>query len=156
MKKITIISLFLILPLKANIIPSISLPDKLSESKYSVRMLRIDARIDYRVETPECKNVKFNDYFFLNENIKDLNDKNHVYDPEFYPITLWSCSYSRGVYDVGEYGSHIQHIVFDKNQNIWVIDDDATKTNNKFKPSILYNISSVNTQGFLIIDENIS
>lgn len=75
MKKITIISLFLILPLKANIIPSISLPDKLSESKYSVRMLRIDARIDYRVETPECKNVKFNDYFFLNENIKDLNDK---------------------------------------------------------------------------------
>ncbi|EEI4437005.1 hypothetical protein GZ612_004711, partial [Salmonella enterica subsp. enterica serovar Worthington] len=55
MKKITIISLFLILPLKANIIPSISLPDKLSESKYSVRMLRIDARIDYRVETPECK-----------------------------------------------------------------------------------------------------
>lgn len=33
MKKITIISLFLILPLKANIIPSISLPDKLSESK---------------------------------------------------------------------------------------------------------------------------
>lgn len=132
MKKITIISLFLILPLKANIIPSISLPDKLSESKYSVRMLRIDARIDYRVETPECKNVKFNDYFFLNENIKDLNDKNHVYDPEFYPITLWSCSYSREVYDVGEYGSHIQHIVFDKNKNIWVIDDDATKTNNKF------------------------
>lgn len=156
MKKITIISLFLILPLKANIIPSISLPDKLSESKYSVRMLRIDARIDYRVETPECKNVKFNVYFFLNENIKDLNDKNHVYDPEFYPITLWSCSYSREVYDVGEYGSHIQHIVFDKNKNIWVIDDDATKTNNKFKPSVLYNISSVNTQGFLIIDENIS
>ncbi|MGM1100721.1 DUF943 family protein [Salmonella enterica subsp. enterica serovar Paratyphi A] len=156
MKKITIISLFLILPLKANIIPSISLPDKLSESKYSVRMLRIDARIDYRVETPECKNVKFNDYFFLNENIKDLNDKNHVYDPEFYPITLWSCSYSREVYDVGEYGSHIQHIVFDKNKNIWVIDDDATKTNNEFKPSFLYNISSVNAQGFLIIDENIS
>ncbi|EEQ0429580.1 hypothetical protein HCU92_004505, partial [Salmonella enterica subsp. enterica serovar Kentucky] len=95
-------------------------------------------------------------YFFLNENIKDLNDKNHVYDPEFYPITLWSCSYSREVYDVGEYGSHIQHIVFDKNKKIWVIDDDATKTNNEFKPSVLYNISSVNAQGFLIIDENIS
>lgn len=37
-----------------------------------------------------------------------------------------------------------------------MIDDDATKTNNKFKPSVLYNISSVNAQGFLIIDENIS
>lgn len=155
MKKIIIISLFFILFLKVNIILFILLLDKLSELKYFVRMFCIDVRIDYCVEIFECKNVKFNDYFFLNENIKDFNDKNYVYDFEFYLIILWSCLYSREVYDVGEYGLYIQYIVFDKNKNIWVIDDDVIKINNEFKLLFLYNISLVNVQGFLIIDENI-
>jgi len=48
----------------ASITPEVVLPANFDASKFTVRTIKDNTFIQYRQETDECNNVKFNDYFF--------------------------------------------------------------------------------------------
>lgn len=157
MKKIILTSLALSFAVKADVIPPYSYP----ESIYSVKplVLNLDMAVPYVRQSQDCDKVNFNEYFFLSKRKPDDGM------PKDFPIADWQCVYLDGAQesygldydpDVADEKPANESVVYDEKNDIWKIKKRKRQYYKDAVPLTLYNITSPNAKGYMVIDENIN
>lgn len=157
MKKIIITSLALSFAAKADVIPPYSYP----ESIYSVKpvVFNLDMAVPYVRQSQDCDKVNFNEYFFLSKRKADDGM------PKNFPITDWQCVYLDGAQesygldydpDVADEKPANESVVYDEKNDIWKVKKRKHQYYKNAVPLTLYNITSPNAKGYMVIDENVN
>ncbi|WP_262484690.1 hypothetical protein [Citrobacter braakii] len=106
-------------------------------------------------QTEDCSSIKFDDYYFL-----DATDDEYLNNLS--PISDWQCVYRRDAYDTG-YDPDVadekpanESVVYDEKNDIWKVKKRKRQYYKDAVPLTLYNITSPNAKGYMVIDENVN
>ncbi|MFZ4169082.1 hypothetical protein ACEV60_10480 [Enterobacter ludwigii] len=157
MRKIILMSLALSFAAKGDVIPSYIYPKNINKVKPAV--FSLDMATPYVRQSQDCDKVIFNEYYFLSKiNADDGMPKN-------FPITDWQCVYldgEKGSYgldydpDVADEKPANEVVVYDEKNDVWKIKKRKHQYYKDAVPLTLYNITSPNSKGYMVIDENIN
>ena len=143
----------------AEISPFFNFPTAISENIHPVHReitSLTDASITWQTES--CSAIKFDDYYFH-------GTPDDVYLNKLSPITDWQCllmdgdleSYGLGYNpDVADEKPANEIVVYDEKDNIWKVKKRKHQYHENAVPLALYNITSPNAKGYMVIDENVN
>ena len=143
----------------AGIIPSVDFSRLVPETKNPVHR-EITNLTDTSItwQTEDCSSIKFDDYYFLKA-------KDDEYLNKLSPITDWQCVYLDGAQesygldydpDVADEKPANEAVVYDEKNDIWKVKKRKRQYYKDAVPLTLYNITSPNAKGYMVIDENVN